>query len=1081
MLIFNTAMGHRDFYFTATSLNKKLMKGICILKTVLLFVMLMWTGRAMAQSTDAGIRGTVTDASGDPVPGATVQVRNESTGFNTGTITNGSGQFNFVQLPLGGPYSVTVSYVGYTTQKKTGVTLSQAAKISLDIEISDATTELNEVVVNGDGFVNRIERFGSATSIGAQQIKNLPLEGRNFTGLTSLSPLQGGGAINLAGQRRTSTNITVDGVNARNQLTAGELGRGPYTISQEAIKEFEVVTNSYDVTLGRQGGGAINAVTKSGTNTLSGTGFFYHRNDNLASKFDIRGNDRSAKFYNSQWGFSLGGPIIKDKAHFFVAFDRQDAGEPLFIADLQTAADEQRIGIKRDTLNKFLTIARNQYGVSNSQQTGQFDRKTTANTFFARIDWQLNARNKLTIRNNFSNWDSPLSVDDNSTIDLKESYSDFSSMENSLLLSLRSVVRPEVINEFKVQYQHAERDFVPNGELPSVNIPRAIVRVASPFPTESNPNATRSVTVQFGGQRFTPETNLERQVQLVNTTYISKGKANFTLGTDNMITYLETLLSNEQNGRFFFNSLSDFQNFEPNRYVREVPVAGLPIVKQTVMDLSVFAQSDFPLARNVQAMLGVRWDATAFMDAAQYNPAVDQELGIRTDNKPSDWNNIQPRFQLTWNVKGENRSILRVGGGVFSAQPHYYAQVNNIQNSGAMLASIDVSQADLIPFPDFPSYREDPSTVPGIPEGATAGVSTINAVSDDFQVPTIYKANISFNHLIGDFLNLGVNVLGSKAVNNYVYQDVNLVDQPFFRIDEEANRGVFVPAATITNRGQTDWLNSRKSDDVGRALLLTSEGELNQWAVVLEANYRIGADGYFNVSYTRNMAKDNSSYNCCVANTSTFLPVVDDPRALNFGYSDNHFKEKLVVNGASPTIKGFTLGATLTGFGGTRYSFIVTNGSMNGDFVLNNDLAYVFDPNNPQTPADIAEGFRGILDDPETAESTKEYLRANFGKVAERNGGENPFAATLDVRLSKIFKTFKGQSIEFSADLFNVGNMLSREWGRSYNFGGTRNLLRITGFDQEEERYLYSVESGVGTKPVNGTSWRLQLGVRYNF
>lgn len=1037
--------------------------------------------KLMAQSTDASISGSVKEVSGSPVAGATVMLRNESTGFNTGTITNQNGTFSLVQLPLGGPYTLTVSLIGFTAKKYEGLVLNQNSKLTYNIALTEATTELEAVVVEADPFTDKIDRFGSGTSIRSQQIKNLPLEGRNFTGLTSLSPLQGGGSINLGGQRRTSTNITIDGVNARNQLTAGELGRGPYTVSQEAIKEFEVVTNSYDVTLGRQGGGAINAVTKSGTNETAGTAFFYHRNDNLSSSKDIRGNVRNADFYNSQWGFSLGGPIIKDKVHYFVALDRQDEGEPLFIADIQTEDDELRLGIKRDTLEKFISIARSLYGVSDSRQTGQFNTKTTANTFFSRVDWQVNSRNKLTIRNNFSNWNSPLSVDDNSTIDLMESYSNFSSMENSLLLSLRSEITNNFINEFKLQYQHAERDYVPNSELPAVNIPRAIVRVASPFPTETNPNATRSVTVQIGGQRFTPETNLEKQFQFVNTAYLNKGKFSFVFGTDNMFTYLETLLSNEQNGRFFFNSLNDFKNLKPNRYAREVPIAGLPIVKQTVADLSVFAQSQFTLIQDVQTVLGVRYDATIFFNSAQYNPAVDQELGIRTDTKPSDWNNIQPRVQFTWNVKGENKSILRLGGGVFSSQPHYYAQVNNIQNSGSMLASVDVSDANLIPSPDFNAYREDPSTVPGIPAGAAAGVSTINAVSKDFEVPTVYKGNLSFNHLIGDFLNLGVNILGSKTVNNYVYQDVNLVNDPFFRIDEEGNRGVFVPANTITSKGQTDWLNSRASDQVGRTLLLTSDAELSQWAVVLEANLRIGQDGYLNASYTQNMAKDNSSYNCCVANTSTFLPVKDDPRALNYGYSNNHFSNKVVVNGSTPTFKGFNLGGTFTGFGGTRYSFIVTNGSINGDFVLNNDLAFVFDPNDPNTPQGIASGIQGVLDDPETAESTKVYLRDNFGKIAERNGGINPFSGTVDLRLTKNLRTFKNQSVEFSVDLFNVGNLLNKEWGRSYNFGGTRNLLRVTGFDQPEERFLYSVESGVGAKPVNGTPWRLQLGVRYNF
>lgn len=1036
--------------------------------------------KGWAQSTDATISGTVKASDGEELPGATVQIVNESTGFKAATITAVDGQFQLRQLPLGGPYTLTISFIGYQTHIKTGINLNQGDKATFDVSMNVSSEQLEEVVVSADNITKRVDRVGSGIAISEKRMKNLPNEGRNFTNLTALSPLQGGGGINLGGQRRTSTNVTVDGVNARNQLTAGEIGRGPYTISMEAIREFEVVTNSYDVTQGRQAGGALNAVTKSGTNQFEGSAFVYHRNDNLSSNLDIRGNERTQDFYNYQWGFSLGGPIIKDKLHFFVAYDRQDAGEPEFIADINNEDDERRLGIRQDTLQKALQIARDLYGVSDAQQVGQFSRKTVANTLFTRLDWQLNQKNRLTLRNNYTDWSNPFSVDDNSSINLAETWSDFSSRENSLLLSLRTAVNPLLTNELKVQLQHAEREFVPSSQLPASNIPRAIVRLTSPFPTESNPNATQSRTFQFGGQRFTPETNLERQIQLVNTTYLTKGKYNFSFGTDNMITYLETLLSNEQNGRFFFNNMQDFENMQPARYAREVPTQGLPIVKQTVMDISFFGQVEFEMFKNFNTTFGLRYDATLFMEEAQYNPVVDQELGIKTDVLPSDPFNLQPRFQSIWNIKGENKHIIKAGAGLFSAQPHYYAQVNNIQNSGELLAAVDVSDPALIPDPDFVGYREDPSTVPGIPEGATVGIATINAASEDFKVPNTLKANISYNRFFGDKLRVGINGLFSKTYNNYVYQEANLVENPYFTLSNEDNRGVFVPAASIDENGQTDWLNSRKSDQVGRTLLLTSDGELTQLAVILDATLRLGKDGNINVSYTRNEAKDNSSYNCCVANTSTFLPVEDDPRALNYAYSDNHFSDKLVVNGISPTVWGFNFGLTFSGIGGTRYSLLTTNGSLNGDFNLSNDLAFVFDPNDPETPENIREGMLGILNDPETSESVKDYINDNLGQVAERNGGVNPFFYLIDMRMLKKISLKGSHNIELSADVFNVANLLNSEWGNNNNFGN-RNLLRITGFDQTTNNYNYNVESNVGTLPINGNPWRIQLGLRYSF
>jgi hypothetical protein len=1031
---------------------------------------------SFGQATNASIKGTVKDLNGEPIMGATIIVKNNATGFTSGSISNEEGSYKIQQLPLGGPYTVIAQYLVYQESIQGDFTLNLSDVLTVDFLLQESATSLDEVVVSSNNLSKRIQQTGASTKIGAGQIKNLPSEGRNFTRLTSLSPLQGGGDINLGGQRRTSTNVTIDGVNFRNTLTAGEIGRGPYTISQEAIREFEVSTNDYDVAQGRQGGGSITSVTKSGTNEFSGSAFFYHRADALQSKFTIQGQEREVDFYNSQYGLSLGGPIVKDKLHFFMVYERQDAGDPQFIANIQNDEDANRLGITQANIDRFLQIGRDGYGLSDSQQIGQFDRVTEANNLFLKLDWQINDKHRLTFRNLYNKWDDPFSVSDNSNIEVAESFSNFNSQENSTFLSLRSMFSPSVTNELKVQYQRAERIFGPSAELPSQNIPRAIVQVQSVLPNGNN----RNLSVQLGGQRFTPETNLEKQFQFANSTYVSAGKYNFTFGTDNLITYLETQLSNEQNGRFFFDSLDDFENLNPSRYAREVPLKGSSLVKQTVLDLSLFAQVEFDFNPNLNFSAGVRYDATAFLNSAEFNPLVFDELGIRTDQKPEDFNNIQPRFQLTWNVKGENKDIFRVGGGVFSAQPHYYAQVNNIQNSGTLLGAIDVTGAD-VPVPDFPSYRNDPSTAPGVPAGVTP-FSTINAVSPDFNVPTIYKGNINYTHFFGDRYSLGLNAIVSHTTNNYVYQEANLVPEPFFLTTNEG-REVFVPANTIPANGRADWINSRISDKVGRTLVLTSDGVLDNLAFVLEGTARIGKDGYVNASFTVNSSKDNSSYNCCVGNTSTFLPVSGDPRDLNYGFSDNHFDTKMVVNGATPTWKGFTLGATIIGDGGSRYSFQSGgNRSTNGDFNLRNEIAYVFDPNNPNTPQNIIDGYNEILKSPETPDGFKKYLRESFGSFAERNGGKNPFRALVDLRLQKSIKIPNTkQALELSVDAFNFMNLLNKEWGRNNNFGRTTNLMNTTGFDQATNSYKYDVNTGVAAEPINGTPWRLQIGARYSF
>ncbi|WP_246109070.1 TonB-dependent receptor [Seonamhaeicola algicola] len=1042
-------------------------------KILVLITIVLCSVSTFSQSTNASIKGKITDTNNAPLLGVNILIQNTATGFKTGTNSNMEGDFILKQLPLG-PYTITVSYIGYKTVTQNDLELNLSDEIVLNINLEESAYDLEAVVLKTSGMTKRIKQLGASTKISSQQIKSLPAEGRNFTRLTSLSPLQGGGSLNLGGQRRTSTNITIDGANARNTLTAGEVGRGPFTISQEAIREFEVSTNDYTVTQGRQSGGSLNAVTKSGTNEFHGSAFGFYRADALQSKYDIRGQERDADFYTLQTGISLGGPIIKDKLHFFTTYERQDAGSPVTIADIQSEDDENRYGVTQENLDRFLDIAGNQYGVSDAKQVGQFDRETQAHNLFVRLDWQINNKHTLTLRNLYNQYKSPMSTSDNSNFEIAESWSDFESHENSTLLSLRSVFSEKVTNEFKLQYQHAERAYLPSSQLPSSNIPRAIVDVTSQLPNGN----TRSRTFQLGGQRYSPETNLEQQVHIANTTYLSTDNVNYTFGTDNTITYLETLLSNEQNGRFFFDSLDDFENETASRYAREVPLTGVPpVVEQTVYDLSLFAEADFNIHKNINIIAGLRWDATIFSKAGAFNPVVYDELGIKTSNQPTDFDNIQPRLQMTWNINGNDKDILKLGGGVFSSQPHYYAQVNNIQNSGVLLGAIDVS-GDNVPPPNFEAYRQDPSTVPGVPDGETP-FSTINAVSDDFEVPTTFKANLNYTHFFDNGIYLGINALLSHTKNNYTYQEANLVDDPFFTTPN--GRDVFVPANTIGSNGRVDWKASRKTDKVGRALLLTSDGILDQAALIINGGSKIGKDGYLNASITFNKTKDNSSYNCCVANTSTFLPVEGDPRTLNYGYSDNHFGSKVILNGATPTWRGFKLGLTAIGTGGSRYSFKVDNTtSVNGDFNLSNDIAYVYDPNNPNTPTEIAEAYNQILNDPETTKGYKDYLRESFGGFAKRNGGKNPFYYTVDMRLTKDIKFYGKQNLQLSADVFNLANLLNKEWGTSHNYGN-RELMKVNGFDQATNSYSYNVQTGAGTEPIGGTPWRLQLGAKYSF
>jgi hypothetical protein len=1043
------------------------------LASLLFLLLASFTGNKLAaQTTQASIIGLVTDDNKKPVQGATVQLHNESTGFTTATLTNAKGEYTFKELPLGGPYTIKATFVGYGEQKRTDYALNQGDLLRVNITLQVSAASMNEVTVTATGQRKKSENFGAATSVTARDISRLPVNGRNFSTLIDLSPLSSGN--NLAGQLGSSTNITIDGTSAKNPTSsAGTNSRigGPYALSMEAIREFKVVTNQYDVTYGRSGGGTISTVTKSGTNTYTGSAFMFSRADWLSSKYNMNGSRRINDFSTNQYGFSLGGPIIKNKAHFFIAWDRQDDARPLQLADIQSNADAIRIGISKDTLARYLNIARSKYGVASSPQTGSFDKKRHTDAAFLRVDWQLNEKNLLTIRDNYVNDRAPLGRDDNSSINLYEVYADAHAWNNSFLATLRTVVNSKLTNELKFQHLYTFEESTPGSQLPKQNIPRAIVeRIAS------NVDGTNlNTTIQLGGQRYSPEHFYNNVFQLVNNVYYNTNRFNYTFGTDIQYTHMNSLYGSEMNGRFYFTGLNKMDSLLPYRYAREVALADDPSVDQNFLNAALYAQMKTQLMPGLEMTAGLRADYTNYFNRPNFNQLVFDELGMTTNRSLKTFQ-VQPRIQFNWDINEKHRDYLRLGAGVFGSDINNYAMINNMVFDGTKVMSVDIQTG--IPTPNFPGYRNDPSTAPGR-DLLNRSVPTINMNGKDARIPVVYKANVSYSRFITNNLKLGATFYATLARNNYMYVDRNMVDEPFIRLSNEGNRGVYVPI--VNDNGTNDWTKGRKSTNIGRVLELNSEGKVNQFAIVFDGTWRYFRDGEVSFSYTWNDAKDNTSYNGDVANTATLnLMVKDDPRDLSkMSYSDGQFRHKVVFYGTLPTFYGVSVGVRYSGIGGTRYSLAV-NGNVNGDFVASNDLAYIFDVNDTKVAEKYRTAITNILNNPNASKSVKNYIEKSMGGIAERNGGINRFNGVWDVRIAKKFIVWKKQYIELSGDIFNVENLINKTWGASKNLG-KQNIYTLNGWDKNTENYSYNVNGNTGVINPGGNPWQIQIGIRCGF
>jgi hypothetical protein len=1042
-------------------------------RAIALLTLLGGPSQAPAQGTDASLSGRVVTDSFRAIPRASVSIRNASTGFIVNARSDAKGRFSFRQLPLG-TYELTVRAIGFSPAVRFGLTVALGDKRELIIDLASTARPLEAVQSVGQQISGK---SGSGyTLLDQAAIASLPAIGRNFTDLVGLTPLAGA-ELSIAGARTTSTDIRMDGLQARNMLRGGELGRGPYTVSLEAIREFRVITNVYDVTVGRQGGGTVGVATRSGTNELSASGFSYFRNDALSASRDFLGRDREARRQRAiQYGGSASGPIIRDRLHYFVAFDRQDLSEPLPIGDIRSSADEIDLQIAKDSLTRLIQVLENKYALGSAPQLGVFGRKATTYTAFARLDWQMVANHLLSIRHNVSHAFQPENGFGDQRISLLESRSSTRATDHQLLAVLRSTIGDRVENEARVGLALADRTLRPN-----TLVPRGFVRIRSTLPD----GTTGDARVQFGGNRLAPEESGEREYQLANNLYIRAGSHAFTIGTDNTVTRLRTFIPTDEGGLFEFDDLASLDALRSARYSRQVPLGAPPRATQTVMELSLYGQDEWRLSPNLSALLGVRQDVTSFRTAAIFNPLIEERFGVRTDERPTDWRNIQPRAQITWSGAGERHSI-RLGGGAFASQPHYYLHANDIFFNGTQLADLTLT-GTAVPTPDFAAYRADLSAVPGVPAGLEPP-AYVNLISSDFRTPTTWKASLSYTVRPTSALQLTGTLLGARTVHNYQYFDRNLVEAPAFTLDNEQGRSVFVPASTIPANGRTTARFAYRHPEFTHVLELVSTGKATQKAVVLEAEWSAGSRMSAWGSYTLNSMRDNSTFNCCIARTASLLtPIKSDPRDISesSGPSDFDFRHKMAIAVALPPLFGARASARYTGMSGRPFSLVV-NGDINGDDYNGNDLAFVFDPADPSTPPEIAASMRRVLANPDNV--ARDYIRENLGRIAERNGGRAPFTQRIDVRFARTFSTRSTGDVELTIDVFNFANLLNRRWGGQFllppglspsnPISQQLSLLNVVGFDQQTRTYRYTVNEGVGVLRKRGEPYQVQLGAR---
>lgn len=1062
-----------------------------------LFIPLVLWGFAssplFAQGTDASIIGNIENYEDSSVPGATVLVRNESTGFEAITVSNQNGEYAFRQLPLGGPYTIKVSFVGFEDQLKSDIMLSLGDRVEVDFNMSESVDELETVVISGDGFKSRDNRLGKATSITANEVQQLPSANRNFNNLIQLSPLVGSGDA-LAGMDSRNNAVTIDGVNAKEPSFGGQ-GSAPYTISLEALREFEVVTNSYDVTEGRQAAGAIKAVTKSGTNEFHGSVFTYFWDARLAADQNLREQDVLGDT-KKQRGFSLGGPIIKDKLHFFVAYDGERFDEQYSLWTQSTEEgivgnNEGQFAYKAD-LDRAIDILQESYGVSDQRQYGFFQRTKKLDTWFGKIDWQINNRHKLTARTILTDFIQPNNTNsDIGRFGIYDAGYDFVDKGSNTLVSLRSQFSTSVFNEFKLGYYFNERgNRINTGEHPQLWIRLPLVE-----------GREQQATLVGRYNRWTPELQINDVYSIINDTYINKGRFDFVIGTQNTITNSSGIYTHDTKGRFDFYSLDALEALEPDRYRRKHTNPGQQLkdpVATDLYELSAYAQATTDIMPNLRASLGLRYDVAIFSTAPDYNPTLETELGYRNDKAPIDANNVQPRLNLNYDVNGDGRTIINAGAGWFLGQavtrPYIYALIDN----GIRFTGVDVEKGQLdesgnevvLPTPNYQEYDENYDEIPG--DGLTvedlypsseSAAQVVRFVDKDLQLPMTFKTNISIHHYFTNWLRVGVSGYYNKTSDLLVMENVNLSETPAFTLNGEGGREIYTPLDQM-EEDEANFNAARRSDMFSQALMFTNGYETTFKALVFDAAINLPRGGSFYASYTRAESKGAERFRNEDDQRFVGASYFDNYAFINNGFSANDFRQKLLVNLTTPKVAGFTLGAFLNIVERGRFSAGIAQAEVMGTDIREQRgyASYIFDPNSPATAETQGEDFVNDLQYVFNNASPQAvaYLRENIGKYAQPNGGLMGWRSDLNLRITNEIPLYKDHKLLLNLDCFNALNLINPEWGGYRNIIN-EDLYAIESFDPSTQMYQYKVNTNYGQSRYEGSGFSLMLGAKYTF
>ncbi|WP_452232047.1 TonB-dependent receptor [Lacinutrix sp. MEBiC02595] len=1028
---------------------------------------LLFTVLSFAQVTTSNIKGLILEDTGQTLFGANVIAVHQPTGTKYGAITNLDGRYNLLNLRVGGPYQVTITYVGFKDQVFNEVYLTLGKTTNIDTVMATDTASLDEVIITtSTSGTFSSDRTGAETSVGRRELTSLPTISRSASDFTRLEPSASGNSF--GGRNDQFNNFTLDGAVFNNPFGLDAATPGGQTDSQpislDAIDQIQVSLAPYDVTLSGFTGAAVNAVTKSGSNEFHGTVYGFTRNEDMTGG-KIKGEDViQADLEQQQYGISIGGPIVKNKLFFFANFEkdeRSDLGTAGFAPNTGSGAINETRVLESDLLivqNALLDI-----GYNPGSYEG-FNYNSNSTKGIVKFDWNINDNNRLAVIYNFldASKEKPAHPSalgfrgpSTNTLQFENTGYEINNKIRSVQLELNSTLPGDVTNKFQMGFTHFDDFRNP---------------LSTPAPTVTITKDGSNYIIA-GHEPFSINNKLDQKVfQFSNNLNFFKGDHTYTVG----FSFEKFQFDNSFNlgaygaqGVFFpTTTMADFQNFADSGQLQALfnqanaahnsleangdgVAGGWTLAETNVGQLAFYVQDEWNVTDNFKLTYGLRMDKPLFFDSAEkaqevidraccyapgieyLNPNTGESVFLDNTEMPSSKLLFSPRVGFNYDVKGDNSFQVRGGTGIFTGRLPFVWLGNQIAN------------------PEVFFYQ---------------------VVDPDFKFPQVWRTNIGTDYRFENGIVATGDISYTKDIHGAHVQ----------------NWGIRDPSGTLNAPGDTRPIYT-SSDVINNAYVFTNSDKGRIWNFTAKGQKTFGNGLYTSLAYNYLNAKDVNSIEAEITGDAfAFNPVVGNANddVLSYSkYGDTH----RFIGVAS---KKFTYGkdkwsTTISTFfeyaQGGRFNYTY-GGDLNGDGSNLNDLLYVPTSSELQqmqfSGAGQAEAYEAFI-------QQDDYLSDRRGDYVERYGALAPWRGRWDLKILQDYKFKvageKTNSIQLSIDVLNVGNLISSDWGLVQQ----PTSVQPIGVDVDG--------SGVPTYTFTGVQetfsydssllsrWQAQFGVRYIF